>query len=175
MPVRVKVQLKDVDKGYQDFLKRVNTAKSASIDIGIMGDRGITAVKDVHGNGEPRGGKRILTVLDIATFHEFGLGVPERSFIRGWYSSFQATAHKQIRAMLESVIRGRRDKSQAMELLGVRWVAEIQKFIVAGTNLQPLAEVTILRKGSSMPLVDTGQLKSSITYRVNPRGATIDT
>ncbi len=162
-PVRVSVKIKDVDKGYKDMMKRVNDAKSASIEVGIMGDKG----------GSPKTGGPGLTVLDVATFHEFGLGVPERSFIRGWYDVFQPTARKQIHAMLESVVKGKRTKAQAMELLGVRWVAEIQKFIAEGTNLKPLARITILRKGSSVPLVDTGQLKSSITYRVNPSGATV--
>jgi hypothetical protein len=155
--VRVRVQIKDVDKGYRDRMKQIDAAKSASIEVGIMGDEG--------GLSQKKGGPG-LTVLDVATFHEFGLGVPERSFIRGWFDVYQATARKQISAMLQSVVAGRRSKSQMMELLGVRWVAEIQKFIAAGTNLQPLEEVTILRKGSSVPLVDTGQLKASVTYRI---------
>lgn len=154
--VRVRVQIKDVDKGYRDRMKQIDRAKKASIEVGIMGDAG----------GDPKKGGPGLTVLDVATFHEFGLGVPERSFIRGWFDVYQETARKQISAMLKSVIAGKRSKSQAMELLGVRWVAEIQKFIATGTNLQPLEEITILRKGSSVPLVDTGQLKASVTYRI---------
>jgi hypothetical protein len=42
----------------------------------------------------------------------------------------------------------------------------MQKFISSGVHLQSLERVTILRKGSSIPLIDTGQLRSSITYRV---------
>ena len=152
-PVRVRVKVRDVDKGYRDTMRRIDTAKSATIEVGIMGDKGGAA-------------KGALTVLDVATFHEFGMGVPERSFIRGWYDAFHPTAQKQISAMLQAVVKGTRTKSQAMELLGVRWVGEIQKYIVAGTNFQPLARVTILRKGSSAPLIDTGQLKASVTYRV---------
>lgn len=164
--VRVRTQIKDVDKGYAATMQRINDAKKAVISVGIMGDRGAEPAKEVHGNGQPRGGGKGLTVLDVATFHEFGLGVPERSFIRGWHDSFKGTAQKQISVMLQSVIQGKRTKAQAMEVLGVRWVAELQKYIAVGTNLKPLERVTILRKGSSVPLVDTGQIKSSITFKV---------
>lgn len=164
--VRVRTQIKDVDHGYRAMMQRIESAKQASIAVGIMGEKGEEPVKDTHGNGQPRGGGRGLTVLAVASFHEFGQGVPERAFIRGWYDSFKDTARKQISLMLQSVIAGRRTKAQAMEVLGVRWVAELQKYIAVGTNLKPLERVTILAKGSSVPLVDTGQLKASITYRV---------
>jgi len=156
--VRVRTTIKDVDKGYVDLMKRINASKSASVEVGIMAGKG----------DAPKGA---MTVLEVATIHEFGLGgMPERSFIRGWFDVYQDVARKQISAMLKSVVQGKRSKAQAMELLGVRWVAEIQKFIAVGTNLQPLERATILRKGSSVPLVDTGQLKSAITYRVNVSG-----
>ncbi len=64
-PLRVRVQIKDVDKGYQDLVKRINASKTASIEVGIMGDKGASAKKGGPG----------LTVLDVATFHEFGLGI----------------------------------------------------------------------------------------------------
>ncbi len=161
---KVHVQVKDVDKGYAAFMKRVNDCKSATLVVGIMGDKGNEISKAEHGNGNPRG-SRSLTVLDVATFHEFGLGVPERSFVRAWFDMFQPQARKMITVMLKSVIDGKRTKANALELLGVRFVGELQKFIVTGP-FQALEPATIRAKGSSKPLIDTGQTKSAVTYRI---------
>jgi hypothetical protein len=158
-PLRVRVQIKDVDKGYRDMMKRINDAKHAVLAVGITAGTGGQAHKGGGG----------MTVLGIATIHEFGLGVPERSFMRAWFDTFQPQAKKMITIMLQSVVKGTRTKAQAMELLGVRFVGEIQKFIVNGV-FDPLSRVTIRAKGSSKPLIDTGQLRSSITFRIELDG-----
>jgi hypothetical protein len=137
-------------------MQRVENAKSAALSIGIMAGEGTKT----H-TGSPG-----LTVLEIATFHEFGMGVPERSFIRGWFDAFKDQAQKYISTMMQSVIAGKRTKAQALQLLGVRFVGECQKYLITAPFV-PLAPATIRRKGSSIPLVDTGQLKSSITFRID--------
>jgi hypothetical protein len=43
--------------------------------------------------------------------------------------------------------------------------ADVQAYMVNG-KFAPLKAKTIKRKGSSKPLIDTGQLRQSITYRV---------
>lgn len=154
-PPRVSVKVKDVDKGYAAMMKRINDCKEASLVVGLMAGKG----------DEPHKGTPGTTVLQIGVIHEFGLGVPERSFIRGWFDVFNPTAKKQISVVLESVVAGKRTKAEALELLGVRFVGEAQKFMVTGP-FAPLAPSTIRAKGSSKPLIDTGQMRSSITYRI---------
>lgn len=44
-----------------------------------------------------------------------------------------------------------------------------KKYITDGTNLAPNAESTILRKGSSKPLIDTGSMLNSISYAVRKK------
>ena len=45
-----------------------------------------------------------------------------------------------------------------------------KKYITDGTHLAPNAPSTIAKKGSSVPLIDTGALLNSITYEVRRKG-----
>jgi hypothetical protein len=53
----------------------------------------------------------------------------------------------------------------ALDRLGAKVAALLQNRISAGID-PPNSAATIARKGSSKPLVDTGQLKAAITWRV---------
>lgn len=101
----------------------------------------------------------------IAEIHEFGLGVPERSFIRAWFDANQDKIKKAIAAAMQQVIKGKYTKEVALERLGALFASQIQARI--SSNIPPpLAPSTIKRKGSSVALIDTGQLRSAITYRI---------
>jgi hypothetical protein len=106
-----------------------------------------------------------LTVLEVAIFNEFGLGVPERSFIRAYVDANEKRIKEMCRVLALQVLAGKISQEQALELLGLKLVGEIQQRIADGIP-PPNAPSTIKAKGSSVPLIDTGQLRSSITHRV---------
>jgi len=67
---------------------------------------------------------------------------------------------------LKQIVNGTMKVETALGLVGeVMADAITQKIITLRTP--PNAPYTIKAKGSSNPLVDTGQLKNSITYEVN--------
>jgi hypothetical protein len=103
-----------------------------------------------------------LTVVEIANQHEFGLGVPERSWLRAWFDENEAMIRNDLRRAAMRIIEGRLTQVQAAELLGAKYVAAIQTRIANGIA-PPNAQVTIDRKKSSTPLIDTGQFRSAIT------------
>lgn len=147
MPVR------DSDKGYQELVARIFKLGNPSVSVGVFSTDG----SKLYVDGE--------TVLDVATFHEFGLGVPERSFLRGWFDENEERARETLRKLMIAVLRGSRSKEQALDVFGLWLQSEIQKRIT--TNIPPpLAEATIKKKGSSVALVDTGQLRASVTFKV---------
>jgi hypothetical protein len=151
-----KVTVKDTDKGWKDLHRRLfSDGGKAAIEVGVFGAPGEAEHKGTPG----------LTVLQVGTFQEFGLGVPERSFIRAYFDENAEALQKMSARLMASLIDGKRTRDQCLELLGLRMVAEIQKRIAAGIS-PPNAQSTIDRKKSSTPLVDTGQLRSSISYRV---------
>lgn len=131
----------------------------STVSVGIHSKEG-SLTKKVR---EEDKGAEPLTVLDVAEWNEFGLGVPERSFIRAWFDGAQAEGKIFIRKMLLQVVAGRFTPEQAYELIGLRFVGQMQQRIADGIE-PPNAASTIAKKGSSKPLIDTGQLRSSITY-----------
>jgi hypothetical protein len=139
------------DHGADALVKALRSVKGAELRVGIL-DKG----DDDHAG---------LTVAELAAIHEFGLGVPERSFIRGWYDENIDQIRELIKKQLARVARGEVSEVNAWKQLGALFVAQIQKRIVERIP-PPLAESTIKAKGSDVPLVDTGQLKSSITFKV---------
>jgi hypothetical protein len=52
---------------------------------------------------------------------------------------------------------------QGLNLAGLVLVGAIQDKIVAGP-FEPLRPATIRRKGSSRPLIDTGQMRQAVSY-----------
>ena len=148
--------LKDVDHGAKALIRSaVRASIGSTLKVGILA-----------GDAQAEGAAPGVTVLDIATWNEFGTSrIPARSFIRAWYDEQLAKNRQSFRVLFRKVIAGEMDRGQMWELLGSRFVGEIQKRIVAHIA-PPNAASTIAQKGSSTPLINTGQLRSSITYVV---------
>lgn len=152
------MSVQDKDQGYKALLVRAQDLKRSQIAVGITEAAG----DKPHGDGQ-------LTILDIATFHEFGTGnIPERSFLRAWFDENQEQAKEWVERVTKLVVEGKLTKEKALNLLGLKFVNEIQQRMANGIP-PPLAPATIARKGSATPLIDTGQLRSSITYVVGGR------
>lgn len=151
-------------------------ARSASFKTVDHGANALTRRFAVNGAGlqvkvgllakadEPHEGTE-LTVADVGTIHEFGLGVPQRSFIRGWYDESQEENKRIVSVLQKQVLRGEVTQTVALNRFGLKCVGDIQRRIVDGIP-PPLAQSTIDKKGSSTPLIDTGQLRASITAEV---------
>lgn len=143
--------VKSVDKGAKKTLAiYAKLAKKTYLEVGI-----------------PNDGKRHvnspMTVFDIGMMHEFGLGVPERSFIRAYYDQNKVRVQTLIKRVTELVAQGKITQEQGMNQLGLRLASEMQQRIAMNIP-PPLAPETIARKGSDIALIDTGQLRSAITY-----------
>lgn len=107
-----------------------------------------------------------LSLLEVAAVHEFGAGhVPARSFIRATIDAHKNDIEAEIKNLARGVVSGRIDARQALDMLGQKVAGWCQARIAAGIA-PPLKPATIARKGSSTPLINTGQLRSAITWRV---------
>lgn len=107
-----------------------------------------------------------LSLLEVAAIHEFGAGaVPQRSFIRATIDAHKGDIEAEIKNLARGVVSGRIDARQALDMLGQKVAGWCQARIAAGIA-PPLKPATIARKGSSTPLINTGQLRSAITWRV---------
>ena len=146
---------------FKKFKKRMTSAGSTpSVLIGVNEKKG----KEPRKNGDK------LTNADVATFMEFGTKtVPERSFIRSNDEQNKAVYKELIKELRKKIIFNEMPIGQALGLLGEKILADIRAGIRAGIAPE-LAPSTIKAKGSSLPLVDTGQLINSLTYKVNATG-----
>lgn len=146
-------KLQDNDEGYQDILRRAEM--EFEVTVGVIGDEASQA----HRGSEE-------TVVEIGTKHEFGIDVPKRSFIRDTVDARQPDIQDLLRAAGKRILdRGVRRLEKIPEVFGLLVVGMIQERIAAGIPPENAPE-TIEKKGSSTPLIDTGQLRSSITHKV---------
>jgi hypothetical protein len=127
-----------------------------TITLGVHSDD----AQHTHGTGEG------LTIGDIGGFHEFGTAtVPQRSFLRGWFDERQDFIRATLQTQVAQVITGKRPLEQALERVALAFEGDCKARIVRHIP-PPLAPATIKRKGSSTPLIDTGQLIQSVRGRV---------
>lgn len=108
-----------------------------------------------------------MTVGELAAIHEFGLGVPQRSFIRGYFDAKSADILSALNASWQA--RNPNDALlTALRITMAQTAVKARDGMKQYINERPFkanAKRTIKRKGSDLPLVDTGVLKSSISGR----------
>lgn len=144
---------------------RMKAAGNLTVVVGVMGEKAAA----MHA-ASPESAR--LTNVEIGLIHEFGAPkahIPERSFLR---STFAEQREKVIQVAAKAAQKVYADESgfeRRLGQIGLYLAAEVKKKIVSKIA-PPNAPSTIARKGSSTPLVDTGQLLDSITHAIKREG-----
>ena len=146
------------DNGLLDRIRIISRRYTAKVSVGYFGSA-------MHTPSITSGSTSSITVSGLATIHELGLGVPKRAFIEPSLKKNRAKYLKFVGKQITPTIRGNQALNTAWNRLGVMAVADIQQYMVTA-SFTPLTASTIARKGSSKPLIHTGQMRQSITYRV---------
>lgn len=143
--------------GLQAFKRQLKKAESARVEVGIFSDHA-----DRQGDGPNN--------VEIGAKHEFGSvseGIPQRSFL-----------DMPLRTELPDVVRAEHtqleksfveDGPKAMlEQVGFMGEAVVQDaFDTGGFGTWPAnSPMTVFLKGSNQPLIDTTQLRKSVSSRV---------
>ena len=145
----------DKDRGWNRIKREIARVRRRKphVQVGIFGDEA----------AEDRGG---ITNVQVAAIHEFGLPpMPERSFLRATFDMKAREIAQLAKNLRWRVFVGTMSNAKALGLLGAFVKGEVQKRMSRGIP-PPLDPATIRRKGSSVPLIDTGQLRGSINYEV---------
>lgn len=119
---------------------------------------GTVEVGFFKGSAKYKGGKDVTTV---ARDNDQGTKrIPERPFM---IPAGNKAANKTINITVHSIAGGM-DEQQALSKAAIMFKNAIQREI---TNLKepPNAESTILKKGSSNPLIDTGLMRSKVEWK----------
>lgn len=102
-----------------------------------------------------------LTNAEVGAFHEFGLGVPQRSWLRGWLTENQTTIEGWQADYVAAVLDGQNPKQQ-QDLFALKVEASIKERILSGIG-RPLSDaVTSKRGANAVPLLDTSQFLGAI-------------
>jgi len=190
MPRR-KAKIIDKDRGWKRIQREIEKAKNKPhVQVGVFGakasaDHGgkpnieIAAAHELGATINHPGGTAYFIGADgMAHFvsdatatralprtKPHKIVIPERSFLRATFDQKTDNIAKTAKKLQNQVIAGKLDTKKALETLGLYIKGLIQRRISSGIP-PPLKPATIKRKGSSKPLIDTGQLRASIDHKV---------
>jgi hypothetical protein len=164
----IKVKTTDKDRGHKALMKLLKDMGHERTRVVV----GVTGAKAAAPHPRAKGKGYGTTVVDVALRNEFGIGVPERSFIRSTTDTnsakYRAGIRRAFRDLLEGAIaKGEVDprKAKALERLGLQVTGDIKRAIADG--IAPAnAPSTIAKKGSDTPLIDTGRMRQALSHEV---------
>lgn len=150
----------DQDTGYRDLMKRLGGAQSVSVLVGVRSSGGTELEVSDEGIVSER-----PDLADIARWNEFGTAhIPERSFLRATIDLNRAKYLRMLQDAVGAMIDGM-PPLMAYGRIGMVAVGDVQRRIVQRIP-PPNAPSTIAKKGSDVPLIDTGRLRQSVDYTV---------
>jgi phage gpG-like protein len=160
----VTARVTDTDRGARALAESLRALGKARVRVGVLAD----APKKTGTRTGKRGRQiqQAATLAEVAAAHEFGTAtIPQRSFIRATVDLKAAVIAAEQEKLAAQVVDSKITPEVAMERLGAAVQGMVQVRIAEGIG-PALAPATVARKGSDKQLVDTGQLRSSVTYQV---------
>lgn len=121
--------------------------------------------------GLPDGGRHSdtdLSMHELGMVHEYGSptrNIPARPFIGPPIADNVDKYKKIMRKQASRLLFRRTSLNNALSIVGEVAKSDIQKYMLSA-SFTPLSAATIEQKGSSKPLIDTGQMRNAITYEV---------
>jgi len=112
-------------------------------------------------------------VAQVAAIQEFGAPakkIPPRPFIRPTVAEQKEQWTKIIAKSIPKVVEDKMTAFDVLDLVGRVAAADIQTKI-SSIYSPPLSPITIKRKGSSKPLIETGLMLASVSNAVNKAGS----
>ncbi len=105
------------------------------------------------------------TVAKLGVLHEFGSpanGIPTRPFMAQTAQKHRRNTVELLKRNAKAVLNGQQSPKQGLGRIGVVYEGYIKDTIRNG-DFAPNAPSTVLMKGSSRPLIDTGLMRASVT------------
>jgi len=105
--------------------------------------------------------------IDKAIWNEFGTrrGIPERPFMRNAMRGNRKKYANAMKVSVKKILLGETTLRVVLGKLGALAQGDIQNEITA-LRTPENAPATIKRKGSSNPLIDTGEMRQAVTWKI---------
>jgi len=145
-------------KKTQALYRNLAKAKTLEVAVGLPKE-------EVTGIVYEKTGK---TLVEVGSYHEYGIGQPIRSFLRMPLAMKEREIDRQLKAQYKAVIEKGKDPKVALEAVGIEALNAITDAFKTGGfgTWTPLNQKTIDAKGSSAILIDDGILKNAVTWVV---------
>lgn len=103
-----------------------------------------------------------------AIWNHFGTskGIPERPFLSNAMRDNRNAYRAAMRVSAKKILSGQTALRTVLSKLGAKAQGDVQGEITALSS-PPNSAVTIARKGSSNPLIDTGEMRAAVTWKVD--------
>ena len=146
----IEVSTKLTDMGIDKVLENVIELGGKQVKVGIQA-----------GSGSHDG----VDILDIAIYNHFGTrNIPSRPFVSDCFDKNQGQISEAKKRIVYRVMEGM-PASAGLAQLG-QWYQDVLKGHIRNGGWVPNAPATVKRKGSSRPLIDTGQLVNSVRWEI---------
>lgn len=111
-----------------------------------------------------------VDLCEIAAFNELGtVHIPSRPFMRDAVDNNKEDILDYITEWGIKCLEGQMQTHEMMMNIGMLIKGLIEEEIVRG-DFVPNAEATIKKKGSDMPLIDSGLMRASVEYLIVQKG-----
>ena len=137
--------------GLKGFLERFKEIGKPKVYIGVPTSK----------NGMHEGGINMATLLALHVLGAPSRGIPQRDPLR---PPLIANAQRYS-DLLALGLKNGTDPKLVYEKIGIVATNDVKDYFITG-NFKALSEKTIKAKGSSKPLISTGELRNSISYEV---------
>ena len=165
------IENKEAEKWLEEILKM-----DMAVKIGVLSNPSAMSGNIKSTDAKRRNGNKQTntTVLDVAIVHEFGSpaqNIPERSFIRSTFDESEARIESRTLSIIRKEMKDgnpKPDAEKVFSLLG-QWMVNLIQGKFRHNNWAPLKDPTRggrNKQGLARPLIDTGQLRSSITFEI---------
>lgn len=155
------VVIEDVDRGFRRMMQNLALylRRPPFVTVGIQGRE--ARYKRDFGQSN----------VTLAAVHEFGSRdgkIPQRSFIRSTVDRERGMILRMLERAVKDAARSG-DAYRGLGIVGEKVKAEMVRTIDQSIGLKPLTKAGIRSKKrpSTKPLIDTGQLKGAITWKVH--------
>lgn len=162
------VKWKTTKNDFPKMQARLEQIDGKKVSVGVLGEQAWLA--SIH----EYGCKIEVTDKMRAYLHSTGLHlkattthitIPERAFLRNGYDENKDDIIAKAEAVIGDVIDGTMSSNQFFDLIGLLMKSRIQDYARDLDN-PPLHPYTVERKGSSNPLIDSGDMIGAIDYKV---------
>jgi len=146
--------MKDVDKGFESILRKLQSLKSKTLQAGVLASAGTDS-------------KTGTLIADYAYANEFGTEfIPARSFVGSTYDDQSKKWERKSDEIFGKILDDPSSNvNHLIAYLGEEIAGDIKEKILSNVP-PPLKASTIAKKGSSRTLIDSGNLLGAINYEI---------